>query len=57
MLIAEGLPEDAGGMQPLVVNVTNFIQATRDSRYRNTAAAFAESVDNSVEAGATRVPA
>lgn len=55
MLIAERLPEEAGGKQSPVVNVPNFIQATRDSGYRNTAAAFAEFVDNSVEAGATRI--
>jgi hypothetical protein len=55
MLIAERLPGNAGEKQLLVVNVPNFIQATRDSGYKNTAAAFAEFVDNSVEAGATRI--
>jgi hypothetical protein len=35
------------------VDLPNFIQATRDSGYKNTAAALAEFVDNSIEAGAT----
>jgi hypothetical protein len=38
-----------------LVCVPNFIRATRDSGYRNTAAALAEFIDNSVEAGATRI--
>ena len=38
-----------------LVYIPNFIQATRDSGYRNTAAALAEFIDNSVEAGATRI--
>jgi hypothetical protein len=38
-----------------VVYIPNFIQATRDSGYRNTAAALAEFVDNSIEAEATRI--
>ena len=37
------------------VDLPNFIQATRDSGYKNTAAALAEFVDNSIEAGATCV--
>jgi hypothetical protein len=36
-----------------LVDLPNFIQATRDSGYKNTAAALAELVDNSIEAGAT----
>lgn len=39
--------------RPLFVNLPNFIQATRDSGYKNTTAALAEFVDNSIEAGAT----
>jgi len=40
---------------PSVIDLPNFIQATRDSGYRSTASAIAELVDNSLEAGATRV--
>lgn len=35
------------------VDLPNFIHATRDSGYKNTAAALAEFIDNSIEAGAT----
>ncbi len=38
-----------------VIDLPKFIQATRDSGYRSTASAIAELVDNSIEAGATRV--
>jgi Histidine kinase-, DNA gyrase B-, and HSP90-like ATPase len=38
-----------------LVDIPNFIQATRDSGYRNTAATFADFVDNSLEAGANRI--
>ena len=38
-----------------LVDLPNFIQATRDSGYKNTAAALAEFVDNSIEAGATYI--
>ncbi len=55
MLVAERISENAEGKHSPVVDVPNFIQATRDSGYRNSAAAFAEFVDNSIEAGATRI--
>jgi Histidine kinase-, DNA gyrase B-, and HSP90-like ATPase len=55
MLVAERISENARGKHSPVVDVPNFIQATRDSGYRNSAAAFAEFVDNSIEAGATRI--
>jgi hypothetical protein len=55
MLVAERMSENNGGEHSPLVDVPNFIQATRDSGYRNTAAAFAEFVDNSIEAGATRI--
>ncbi len=35
--------------------IPNFVQATRDSGYRNTSAALAEFIDNSIEAGAIRI--
>jgi hypothetical protein len=38
-----------------VVALPSFIQATRDSGYKSTAAAIAEFVDNSIEADATRI--
>ncbi len=38
-----------------LVYIPNFIQATRDSGYRNTSAALAEFIDNSIEAGAIRI--
>ena len=38
-----------------LVNSTRFIQATRDSGYRNIASALSELVDNSLQAGATQV--
>ena len=55
MLLAERMSEKAKGKHLPVVDLPNFIQATRDSGYRNSAAAFAEFVDNSIEAGATRI--
>lgn len=42
------------GSYPLV-NEKNFAHATRDTGYRSTAAAVSELVDNSVQAGATRI--
>lgn len=39
---------------PLVAD-TNFVQATRDTGYRSTAAAVAELVDNSLQAGADEI--
>jgi hypothetical protein len=41
--------------QQTLVNFQNFIIATRDSGYKSTASALAELVDNSIEAGATKV--
>src|SRR6266536_2486770 len=41
--------------QQTLVNFQNFIIATRDSGYKNTASALAELVDNAIEAGATKV--
>ena len=38
-----------------VVALPSFIHATRDSGYKSTAAAISELLDNSIEAGATRV--
>lgn len=38
-----------------IIALDRFIQATRDSGYRNTAAALSELVDNSIQAGATRI--
>jgi len=38
-----------------LVNISNFIVATRDSGYKNTAAALAELVDNALEANATKI--
>lgn len=38
-----------------IVEVRNFVLATRDTGYRSTAAAVAELVDNAVQAAATRV--
>ena len=40
---------------PELVRLENFIVATRDSGYKNTASALAELVDNSIDAGATEV--
>ena len=39
---------------PIVLNQT-FIEATRETGYRSTAAAVAELVDNSVQAGAKNI--
>lgn len=38
-----------------IIQVPNFIVATRDSGYKSTASALAEIVDNSIESGATKV--
>jgi Histidine kinase-, DNA gyrase B-, and HSP90-like ATPase len=38
-----------------IIQVQNFIVATRDSGYKSTAAALAEIVDNAIESGATKV--
>ena len=38
-----------------IVALDKFIQATRDSGYKGTASAISELVDNSIEAGATRI--
>jgi sensor histidine kinase regulating citrate/malate metabolism len=38
-----------------LVNIGNFIVATRDSGYKSTAAALAELVDNAIEANATKI--
>src|SRR5262245_12392720 len=38
-----------------IVAVDKFIQATRDSGYNGTASAVSELVDNSIQAGATRI--
>jgi histidine kinase/DNA gyrase B/HSP90-like ATPase len=38
-----------------IVELTHFIDATRDSGYKNTAASIAELLDNALEAGATAV--
>ena len=38
-----------------IVAVDKFIQATRDSGYRGTSSAVAELIDNSLQAGATRI--
>jgi hypothetical protein len=41
--------------QGQLVNVSNFIVATRDSGYKGTASALAEIIDNSIESGATKI--
>lgn len=41
--------------QKILVNFQNFLIAARDSGYKSTASALAELIDNSVEAGATRI--
>ncbi len=41
--------------QQTLINFQNFIIATRDSGYKNTASALAELVDNAIEAAATKV--
>jgi anti-sigma regulatory factor (Ser/Thr protein kinase) len=41
--------------QYAIVALDKFIQATRDSGYKNTASAISELVDNSIQAGATKV--
>jgi len=38
-----------------IVAIDRFIQATRDSGYKGTASAISELVDNSIQAGATRI--
>lgn len=40
---------------PALIDEDNFLEAIRDSGYRNAAAAVAELVDNAIEAGATKV--
>ena len=44
----------AAAKYPIVLNQT-FIEATRETGYRSTAAAVAELVDNSVQAGAKNI--
>jgi Histidine kinase-, DNA gyrase B-, and HSP90-like ATPase len=55
MVGAERMSENTGDKHSPLVDIPNFIRATRDSGYRNTTTAFAEFVDNSLEAGATRI--
>src|SRR4051812_21161536 len=38
-----------------IIVLDRFIQATRDSGYKGTASAISELVDNSIQAGATRI--
>src|SRR5690606_11934391 len=38
-----------------IIALDKFIQATRDSGYKGTASAISELVDNSIQAGSTRV--
>src|SRR5262249_61696457 len=38
-----------------IIALDKFIQATRDSGYKGTASAISELVDNSIQAGATRI--
>ena len=45
---------NSGNQFPIVV-VDRFIQATRDSGYKNTSSAVAELVDNAIQADATRI--
>jgi len=40
---------------PDLIHIKNFIQSTRDSGYKNVATAISELIDNSIEAGATRI--
>lgn len=46
---------DAKGSRPHLVDAANFVLATRDSGYRNTAYAIAEFVDNSLQADAASI--
>ena len=52
---ARGITEDRRPPRSSVVATRNFLLATRDSGYRSTAAAVAEFVDNSIQAGAQAV--
>lgn len=38
-----------------IIALDRFIQATRDSGYKGTASAISELVDNSIQAGASRI--
>ncbi|UNK58899.1 ATP-binding protein [Pseudoxanthomonas daejeonensis] len=46
---------DAKTQDCSIIALDKFIQATRDSGYKSTAAALSELVDNSIQAGATRI--
>src|SRR3984957_7858287 len=50
-----GRPEISVGGESSIVVLDRFIQATRDSGYKGTASAISELVDNSIQAGATRI--
>lgn len=45
----------ARGAECSIIALDKFIQATRDSGYKSTASAISELVDNSIQAGATRI--
>jgi hypothetical protein len=49
------LAEDLKGQDCSIIVPDKFIQATRDSGYKGTASAVSELIDNSIQAGATRV--
>lgn len=46
---------DAKNADCSIIALDKFIQATRDSGYKSTAAALSELVDNSIQAGATKI--
>src|SRR5580658_8177736 len=50
-----GRSEMSAGSESSIVVLDRFIQATRDSGYKGTASAISELVDNSIQAGATRI--
>jgi Histidine kinase-, DNA gyrase B-, and HSP90-like ATPase len=50
-----GQPAARIGSESSIVVLDRFIQATRDSGYKGTASAISELVDNSIQAGATRI--
>src|SRR5258705_6207293 len=47
--------ERSGAADCSIIALDKFIQATRDSGYKGTASAISELIDNSIQAGATRI--
>ena len=50
-----GKAQDRKQQDYSIIALDKFIQATRDSGYKGTASAISELVDNSIQAGATRI--